>query len=85
MSVCFGPNGSKIACGSYDSTVRVWDAATGALVTTLEGHSYGVDSVCFGPDGSKIASGSSVKTVRVWDAATGALVTTLEGHSNQVR
>ena len=64
--------------------MRVWDAATGALVSTLEGHSEGVTSVCYSPDGSKIASGSWDETVRVWDAATGALISTLEGHTHIV-
>ena len=57
-SVCFSPDGSKIASKSDDKIVRMWDAATGALVTTLEGHTGGVSSVCFSPDGSNFASGS---------------------------
>ena len=61
--------------------MRVWDAATGDCVATLEGHSGDVTSVAFSPDGSRIASGSWDKTVRVWDAATGECVATLEGHS----
>jgi WD40 repeat protein len=62
--------------------VRVWDAATGTLQQTLEGHSSSVRAVAFSPDGLKLASGSWDKTVRVWDAATGTLQQTLEGHSS---
>jgi WD40 repeat protein len=36
--------------GSRDETVRLWDAATGALLQTLEGHSDSVTSVAFSPD-----------------------------------
>ena len=83
-SVAFSPDGQKIVSGSWDRTVRVWDAAAGTLLQTLEGHSGSVTSVAFSPDGQKIVSGSWDRTVRVWDAAAGTLLQTLEGHSDLV-
>jgi WD domain, G-beta repeat len=68
-SVVFSPDGSQVASGSEDSTVRVWDMQTGQCVHTFEGHLDGVSSVVFSPDGSRVASGSYDKTVRVWDIA----------------
>ena len=65
-SVAFSPDGNTIASGSYDNTVRLWDAATGAHKQTLEGHRGNVQSVAFSPDGNTIASGSSDYTVRLW-------------------
>ena len=71
--------------GSDNETVRLWDAATGAALQILEGHSKYVTSVAFSPDGKLVVSGSEDKTVRLWDAATGAALQRLEGHSSFVK
>ncbi|KAL8353836.1 hypothetical protein RB601_003595 [Gaeumannomyces tritici] len=83
-SVAFSPDGQRLASGSGDNTVKLWDAATGACLQTLEGHSDEVLSVAFSPDGQRLASASYDKTVKLWDAATGACLQTLEGHSSSV-
>jgi WD40 repeat protein len=74
----FSANGQRIASGSHDRTVKIWDAATGECKQTLEGHSNWVMSVVFSADGQWIASGSHDGTVKIWDAATGECKQTLE-------
>jgi WD domain, G-beta repeat/Ankyrin repeats (3 copies) len=61
-----------------------WNAATGALLQTLESHTDSVSSVTFSPDGKQVVSGSWDKTVRLWDAATRAPLQTVEGHTDSV-
>ena len=70
-SVAFSPDSKMVASGSGDSTVRLWDAATGEERQKLEGHDQWVRAVAFSPDGKTVASGSGNSTVRLWDATTG--------------
>jgi WD40 repeat protein len=59
----------RIVSGSWDKSVRIWDASTGAEVRKLEGHTNGVNSVAFSADGMRIVSGSHDESVRIWDAS----------------
>ena len=74
----------KLASGSRDRTVRLWDANRDVLVRTLKGHTHWIESVSFSPDGVTLASGGSDDTVRLWDAATGDLLGTFKGHTSEV-
>ena len=70
-SVSFSPDGTKVASGSGDKTVKLWDVTSGECLQTLEGHSSRVWSVSFSPDGTKVASGSWDNTVKLWDVMSG--------------
>ena len=83
-AVAFSPDGERVLTGSDDNTARLWDAATGSAVATLEGHTGRVSAVAFSPDGERILTGSDDNTARLWDAATGAAVATLAGHAGRV-
>ena len=72
MSVAFSPDGTRIVSGSYDKTLRLWDAKSGEPIgAPLKGHESRVMSVAFSPDGTRIVSGSYDKTLRLWDAKSG--------------
>ena len=70
-SVAYSPDGMRIISGSDDKTIQIWDAQSGKLENTLEGHTSSVLSVAYSPDGMRIISGSDDKTIRIWDAQSG--------------
>ena len=85
--MAFSPDGTRLAAGLEDHTVRLWDVARQTEVATLEGHTDRVASVSFSPDGSLLASagGWNDPTVRLWNPATHAQVAMLRGHRSEVR
>ncbi len=83
-SIAASPDGLFLATGEFDTTVKLWDAATGKLLLTLFGHSSQVVSVAFRPDGKTLASASEDGTIKLWDALTGREMLTLVGHTSGV-
>ena len=84
LSVSFSPDGTILASGSRDNTIKLWDMATQTNIATLEGHADEVNTVSFSPDGTILASGAYDRTVRLWDVVTKTTIATLEGHTNWV-
>jgi WD40 repeat protein len=83
--IAWCPDGTRRVTANYGSSAIVWDAATGARLFTLEGHSGPVLKAGFSPDGGRIVTASDDYTAGLWDARTGALLASLEGHGARLR
>jgi WD40 repeat protein len=66
--VAFSPDGTRLAAGCRDNTIRLIDVASRQEVAGLRGHSDYVHAVAWSPDGTRLVSGSGDFTVRVWDS-----------------
>jgi WD40 repeat protein len=80
----FHPDGTRLASSDEDTTVKVWDAATGREFLVFRGHPARVSGVAFSPDGRRVASAGLDKTVKIWDLATGQEIHSLSGHTERI-
>jgi WD40 repeat protein len=91
-TVAWSPDGTRIASGSGDQTVQVWDATSGGHLFIYRGHTTNINAVAWSPVriGRRIASASGNSffngehNVQVWDAATKAHLLTYHGHTQPV-
>jgi WD40 repeat protein len=80
-SLALSSDGTWLATGGYDRTVRLWSVPTGKPIRVLAGSGGTVWTVAISPDGRLVASAGEDKIVRLWDAATGRPLRALHGHS----
>eukprot|EP00741_Cyanophora_paradoxa_P010247 tig00020510_g9920.t1 len=68
-SLCFAPDGERLASGGADCLVRLRCARSGREASAVAGHSDPVLCLAFSLDGLRLASGGN--GVRLWDLSSG--------------
>lgn len=84
QALAFSPDSRWLVSGSEDSTIRVWEVATGALHLLLSEHRGGVNSVAYSADGARLLSASDDDSIFVWDTATWTVERSLPWHQCSV-
>ncbi len=87
QQAAWSPDESGILTVERDDLVRLWDAETGAELSSFssqESGFLGIAYAAWSPDGSRILTAVHDGTARVWDAETGTELMTLSGHSGMV-
>jgi len=78
------PDGSLVAAGAQDGTVRLYDVQRDWAVQALTGHSAPVIGVAMNPDGSTLISVGRDGEVRTWDVASGQVQQVIDGEGGPV-
>ncbi|XWS70051.1 hypothetical protein CRYUN_Cryun03dG0016000 [Craigia yunnanensis] len=86
LSVAWSPDGRRLACGSMDGTISIFDVARAKFLHHLEGHYMPVRSLVFSPepDSRKLYSASDDGHVHIYDAEGKAIIGAMSGHAGWV-
>ena len=68
-SIAISPDNTKLVSGSHDTTVRLWNLATGECLKVMTGHNYWVSHVMFLDDHQTISCGEDGKICH-WNFVT---------------
>ncbi|GLF95323.1 WD40 repeat domain-containing protein [Streptomyces yaizuensis] len=83
LALDFSPDGRTLA-SSFGTAVRLREAHSGRLRTTLTGHRGRVIALAHSADGRLLAAGDTHGEIRLWDIRTGRAHRTLRGHSDEI-
>ncbi len=68
-SIAWSADSQRLVSASRDKTAKVFDAGSGKLVITFNGHGQSVTTACFTADSSHVVSGGNDGRLRVWSVS----------------
>jgi WD40 repeat protein len=80
--LAYSPDGRYIA-STVSTSIKVWDATTGAIVHTLQ-RDLPLNLMACSPDGRRIAYSTIRETVEIWDPIQNKTILTLHGHGGRI-
>ena len=84
LAVRFSPDGSRLAAGGSDNSIRIYNVTNQKREQLIEQHGDWVNDIAFSPDGTRLVSASRDKSARVFDVDTGAMLAAYLGHEEAV-
>ncbi|MEQ9407783.1 MAG: hypothetical protein RIK87_08645 [Fuerstiella sp.] len=74
VCLAFSPSGERLASGSGDGEIRIWDVATGIEVSLLHETDRSIGAVTFDGTGTRLYSVGWHSALDVWDTGSGRLL-----------
>lgn len=81
--VAFAPEEEIFVTGSFEPTLRIWNARTGELIHDLKGIKSGQLAAAYSPDGNLLLTVGNRGDLNFWDPQSGALQKTIKAHAAQ--
>jgi len=83
-ALAISPDGTLLASGGWEDTIKLWSLPETALLRTLEGHKDDVNALVMTPDGTMLISASSDHDIMLWPLREGGMPRTLSGHTDRI-
>jgi WD40 repeat protein len=83
FSTAISPANDKVAVGCSNGKMKIYNIASGTLVSDVNAHLNWVTSVAYSPNGNIIVTGGDDNKVKIW-STTGTLLFTCNGHTGDI-